>query len=61
MPIPVATVVEWVICVSVELIHKVGVDDAIPTVQFVGTGVTVDVLFVVTGSGLSDVIVAVFE
>ena len=31
-PIPVATVVEWVIAVNAVLIHKVGDEDAAPTV-----------------------------
>jgi hypothetical protein len=33
-PIPVAPVVAWVILVSTVFIHKVGVEDAAPTVLF---------------------------
>ena len=33
-PIPVAPVVAWVIFVNAVLIHKVGVDEAAPTVLF---------------------------
>ena len=42
VPMPVAPVVEWVIEVSAVLIHKVGVDEAAPTV-FVSVTVMVPV------------------
>ena len=43
-PIPVAPVVAWVIFVNAVLIHKVGVDEAAPTVLF-GLTVIVPVAF----------------
>ena len=43
-PIPVAPVVAWVILVNAVLIHKVGVDEAAPTVLF-GLTVIVPVAF----------------
>ena len=43
-PIPVAPVVAWVIFVNTVLIHKVGVDEATPTVLF-GLTVIVPVAF----------------
>ena len=45
VPIPVAPVVAWVIVVNAVLIHKVGVDEAAPTVLF---GVTTIVPVAVT-------------
>ena len=44
VPMPVAPVVAWVIAVKAVLIHKVGVDEAVPTVLF---GLTVIVNVVV--------------
>ena len=43
-PMPVAPVVAWVILVNAVLIHKVGVDEAAPTVLF-GRTVIVPVAF----------------
>ena len=43
-PIPVAPVVVWVILVNAVLIHKVGVEEAAPTVLF-GLTVIVPVAF----------------
>ena len=43
-PIPIAPVVAWVILVKTVLMHKVGVDEAAPTVLF-GLTVIVPVAF----------------